>query len=56
MGYAKTPETATSWACQKEEVQEEDAQMCPCGSAKERRTHTVGESEMYKEKRDVLER
>ena len=27
--------------------------MCPCGKAKESRTHIVGE--MYKEERDVLE-
>ena len=33
--------------------EEEDAQMCPCGKAKESRTHIVGE--MYKEERDVLE-
>ena len=34
---------------------EEDAQMCPCVKAVESRTHVVGECEMYKEKRDVLE-
>ena len=27
----------------------------PCGKAKESRTHIVGECEMYKEERDVLE-
>ena len=29
--------------------------MCPCGEAIESRTHRVGECEMYKEERDVLE-
>ena len=29
--------------------------MRPCGKAKESRTHIVGECELYKEKRDVLE-
>ena len=29
--------------------------MCPCGKAKESRTHSVGECEMYTEERDVLE-
>ena len=31
------------------------AQMCPCGKAVESRTHIVGECEIYKEERDVLE-
>ena len=29
--------------------------MCPCGQTVESRTHVVGECEMYKEGRDVLE-
>ena len=29
--------------------------MCPCGITIESRTHAVGECEMYKEERDVLE-
>ena len=29
--------------------------MCPCGKTVERRTHIVGECEIYKEERDVLE-
>ena len=37
------------------EEEEEDAQMCPCGKANESRTHIVGEGEMYKEERAVLE-
>ena len=34
---------------------EQDAQMCPCGKATESRTHVVGECEMYKGERGVLE-
>ena len=30
-------------------------QMCPCGKPIESRTHIVGECEMYKEGRDVLD-
>ena len=30
--------------------------MCPCGKAVESRTHIVGECEIYKEERDVLEK
>ena len=37
------------------EKEEVDAQMCPCGKAIESRTHIVGECEIYKEERDVLE-
>ena len=29
--------------------------MCPCGQANERRTYIVGDCEMYKEERDVVE-
>ena len=29
--------------------------MCPCGRAAESRTHIVGECEIYKEERNVLE-
>ena len=35
--------------------EDEDAQMCPCGKAKERRTHIVGKCYLYKEERHVLE-
>ena len=31
------------------------AHMCPCGTTLESRTHIVGECEVYKEQRDVLE-
>ena len=34
--------------------EEEDAQMCPCGKAKESRTHIRGECEVYKEVWNVL--
>ena len=33
--------------------EEEDAQICPCGKAKESRTHVAGECEVYNEERDV---
>ena len=33
----------------------EDAQMCPCGNAVESRTHIMGECEIRKKERDVLE-
>ena len=29
--------------------------MCPCGKAVDSRTHIVGECDIYKEERDVLE-
>ena len=32
--------------------EEVDAQMCPCGKARESETHIVGECEMYKEEQD----
>ena len=34
---------------------EQDAQMCPCGKAKESRSDIVEECETYKEECDVLE-
>ena len=34
---------------------EEGAQMCPCGKSKESRAHIVGEGEMHKEEREVVE-
>ena len=36
----------------REEEEEEDAQVCPCGGAKESRPHIVGECDMCKEERD----
>ena len=65
MDYAKTlklrlrvgdldlPERRKRYASSREE--EEDAQMCPSGKAVESRTHIVGECEISKEERDVLE-
>ena len=65
MDYAKTlklrfraggldlPERKKRYASSREE--EEDAQMCPCGRAVESRTHIVGECEIYKEERELLE-
>ena len=37
-------------------VEEEDAQTCPCGKARESRTHIVVEYELYKEEQDTLEK
>ena len=48
----RTKEVHYSGTSSREE--EEDAQMCPCCKA-ESRTHIVGECEMYKEERDVLQ-
>ena len=35
--------------------EEEDAQTCPCGKARERGIHIVAECELYKDERDILE-
>ena len=32
-----------------------DSHMCPCGTTREGRTHIIGECEIYKEERDILE-
>ena len=47
------PETRKRSTSSREE--EEDAQMCPCGRAKESRTHVIWKCEMYNEERNVLE-
>ena len=36
--------------------EEEDAQTCPCGEARESRIHIVAECELYKDERDILEK
>ena len=36
-------------------MEEEDAQTCPCGKARESRIHIVAECELYKDERDILE-
>ena len=53
-GDLDLPERRKRYTSSREE-EEIDAQMCPCGKAIESRTHIVGECEMYKEERDVLE-
>ena len=53
-GDLDLPERKNRYANSREE-EEEGAQMCPCCRAKESRSHIVGEREMYKEERDVLE-
>ena len=50
-GPAKEKKEYTS----RREEEEEDAQLCPYGKAKESRTHIVGEVERSNEERDVLE-
>ena len=65
MDYAKTlklqfrvtdldlPERRKRYTSGREE--EEGAQLCPCGEGNESRTHIVGECELIKEERDVLD-
>ena len=48
------PARKKTYASSREE-EEEIAQMSPCDKAIENRTHIVGECEIYKEERDVLE-
>ena len=44
-----------SYTTSSREEEEEDVLTCPCGKAKESRTHIAGECEIYKEERDVSE-
>ena len=52
VGDVDLPERTRRYASSREE---EIAKTCPGGKAVESRTHTVGECEIYKEERDVLE-
>ena len=52
-GDLDLPERKKGYTSRKEEGKY--AQMCPCGKANESRTHIVGQCEMCKEERDVLE-
>ena len=54
VGDLDLPERRKRYTSSREE-EEIDAQMCPCGKAIESRTHIVGECEICKEERDVLE-
>ena len=54
VGNLDLPERRKRYTSSRKE-EEVDAQMCPCGKAIERRTHIVGECEIYKEERDVSE-
>ena len=54
VGELYLPERRKNYASSPDE-EEEDAQTCPCDKATESRTHVVGECEVYKEERDVLE-
>ena len=55
VGEVDLPERRERYTSSREEEGEVDAQMCPCGEAIESRSHVVGECEMYKEEREVLE-
>ena len=46
---------AVPWYISSQEEEEEDAQMYPCGKAIESKAHIVGECEVRKEERDMLE-
>ena len=52
VGDLDLPERRKRYASSREE---EIAQMCPCGKAVGSRTHIVGECEIYKEERDLLD-
>ena len=54
VGDLDLPEKRKRYTSSKGE-EEIDAQMCPCGKGIEKLSHTVGECEMHKEERDVLE-
>ena len=54
VGDLDLPERRKRYTSSREE-EDVDAHMCLCGTTIESRTHTGGECEIYKEKRDVLE-
>ena len=54
VGDLDLPERRKRYTSSREE-EDVDAQMCPSGKARESKTRKVGEFEMYKEERDVLE-
>ena len=54
VGDLDQPERRNRYSSSREE-EEIDAQICPCGKSIESRTHIVGDCEIYKEERDVLE-
>ena len=54
VGGLDLPERRKRYSSSREE-EDVATNMCPCGTTIEGRTHTVGESEMYKEERDALE-
>ena len=53
VGDLRLPERRKTYASSREE--EQIAQMCPYGKAAERTNHIVGECEIHKEERHVLE-
>ena len=54
MGDLDLPERRQRFTTTRVE-EEVDKQNCPCGKAKERKTHIVAECELYQEEWDVLE-
>ena len=54
VGDLDLPERSKRYTSSREE-EDVATHMCPCGTTIENRTHVVGEREMYKEERDVLD-
>ena len=54
VGNLDLPERRKRYTSSREE-KGGDAHVCPCGKTIEKRTHIVGECEICKEERDVLE-
>ena len=55
VGDLDLPGRRKRYTSRRGEEEEEDSHMCPCGNAKESRTHMVGECDICKEERNVLE-
>ena len=55
VGDPDLPQRRKRYTSSREEEDEVDAQMCPYGKAIESRTHMVGQYEMYKEERNVIQ-
>ncbi len=53
VGDLDRPERTKRYTSSREE--DVDALVCPCGTKAERRTHIVGECEIYEYEQDVLE-
>ena len=55
VGDLDLPERRKRYTTSSREEEDVVTHMCPCGTTIESRTHIVGECEIYKEERDVLE-